>query len=873
VGLLGGMTRWMRLALPLVLLWVWAGPAAAAEAEAKRVLVVHSFGSTAPPFTTHSTAFEATLTKEMGERVDLDEISLDMARYAQPDMEEPFVQFLLTRLSKWQPDLVIPIGSPAGRFVSRNRNRLFPHAPVIYTGMDRRTLPDNAFDNNATFVGESFDLKGLVEDILQIAPDTSNISVVIGASPLERFWTKEFQRAFQPFADRVTFTWLNDLSFDGMLKHVAALPPRSFVLLGLLIRDASGVTHNQDEALQQLRAASSAPINGLFQNQLGLGLVGGRLYQAELEGEESARIAIRVLRGEPVSKFPPKIIPPHAPRYDWRELQRWKISESLLPPGSVVAFRQPTVWDRYRWWILGTLAVGLVQAALIAQLAIDVVKRRRTERALRESESRFRIVADSAPVLIWMSGIDTLCTFFNKPWLHFTGRTLEQELGNGWTAGIHPDDLATCLKRHLEAFETRQPFVLQYRLRRRDGEYRWVSDSGVPRYDERGQFAGYIGSCSDITERLRAEERFRQVFEAAPNAMIMVNGEGSIALVNAQAERVFGYAREELLGQSIETLIPVRVRAQHPALRREFARAPETRAMGAGRNLFGRRKDGSELPVEVGLNPISTPDGDFVVASVIDITERRKAEDEAERLRQDLAHVSRVATMGELTAAIVHEISQPLTAILSNAQAGLRSVGSGKAKMTTLGDIFQDIVAADMRANQVVRNLRSLFSKGKADNQPLQLDALIQDVLSVVARDAQRRNVDIRVDMVTPVPAVCGDRVQLQQVLLNLIVNAFDALTAVVDQPREVIVRVRRLGDDELQIDVADTGPGISSEALESLFDSFVTTKPGGMGMGLSVSRSIVRAHEGRIWAENNGDVGATFHVVLPALAARGKPS
>ena len=859
------------LAFPLLLLWLSAGPAAAAEA--KRVLVVHSFGSTAPPFTTHSTAFEATLTREMGERIDLDEISLDMARYAQPDMEEPFVQFLLTRRTKWEPDLVVPIGSPAGRFVVRNRERLFPNAPIIYTGMDRRTLPDNAFENQATFVGESFDLAGLVEDILQIAPETTNISVVIGASPLERFWTKEFQRAFQPFTDRVTFTWLNDLSFDGMLKHVAALPPGSFVLLGLLIRDASGVTHNQDEALQQLRAVSSAPINGLFQNQLGLGLVGGRLYQAELEGEESARVAVHVLKGEPISKFPPKIVPPHAPRYDWRELQRWKISESRLPPGSVVAFRQPTVWERYRWWILGTLAVGLLQAALIVQLAVDVVKRRRSERALRESESRFRTVADSAPVLIWMAGVDTLCTFFNKPWLHFTGRTLEQELGNGWAEGVHPDDLATCLKRYHQAFESGQPFVLQYRIRRHDDEYRWISDSGVPRYDEHGQFAGYIGSCSDITERLRAEERFRQVFEAAPNAMIMVSGEGSIALVNAQAERVFGYPREELLGQSIETLIPARVLPRHPELRRQFARAPETRAMGAGRNLFGLRKDGSEVPVEVGLNPISTPDGVFVVASVTDITERRKAEDEAERLRQNLAHVSRVATMGELTASIVHEISQPLTAILTNAQAGLRSVGSGKAKMTTLGDIFQDIVAADMRANQVVRNLRSLFSKGTTNNQPLRLDALIQDVLSVVARDAQRRDVSIRVEMPTPVPGVCGDRVQLQQVLLNLIVNAFDALAAVIDQPREVTVRVRRLGADEVQLDVADTGPGIATDALESLFDSFVTTKPDGMGMGLSVSRSIVRAHEGRIWAENNHDGGASFHVVLPALAGNGEPS
>src|SRR5262249_22102281 len=157
-------------------------------------------------------------------------------------------------------------------------------------------------------------------------------------------------------------------------------------------------------------------------------------------------------------------------------------------------------------------------------------KRRGVERALRESESRFRIVADSAPVFIWMSGVDKLCTFFNKPWLDFRGRTLEQEMGDGWTEGVHPDDRQACLEAYAESFDGRKPFLLQYRLRRHDGEYRWISDHGAPRFDSQDKFAGYIGSCSDITERLRAEDRFRQVFEAAPNAMIMVNEDGTIAL-------------------------------------------------------------------------------------------------------------------------------------------------------------------------------------------------------------------------------------------------------------------------------------------------------------------------------------------------------
>jgi PAS domain S-box-containing protein len=915
-----------------------------------------------------------------------------MARYAQPDMEEPFVEFLLKRLAKWKPDLVVPVGSPAGRFVAKFRGRLFPGIPVIYTGMDRRTLPSEAFED-ATFVGEDFELAGLVEDILQLTPDTNHIVVVLGATPLERYWTIQFQKAFTPFTDRVRFTWVNDLTFDQMLELAATLPPRSFILLALLLRDAAGVTHNEDEALQRLHAVATAPINGLYQHQLGLGIVGGRLYQAELQGEESARIAIRILGGEPVANFPPLVIGTQGPRYDWRELQRWKIGEDRLPPGSLVAFRQPTAWARYRWWIVGGGCLVLLQAGMIVLLAVNLVKRRRAQTALRqreelldvaadsagaglwsvdlatrqvwatprlrelfqfapaepltyerllarvhpedrqqvrqffedtiqggralsaefrvartdggsrwiatrghvdnggraqatrlsgaaadvterklaenrlrESESRFRIVADSAPVLIWMSGVDGYRIFFNKPWLDFTGGTAEREIGEGWMEGVHPDDLQGCQKACVEAFGDRRPFVMQYRLRRHDGQYRWISDNGVPRYEAQGTFAGYIGSALDITERLHAEERFRQVFEAAPNAMIMVAEDGRIALVNAQVETVFGYTRSELVGAPIETLIPERLRSGHPTHRTRFMGDPRTRAMGAGREVFGRRKDGREVPVEVGLNPIRTMEGLFIVASVVDLSARQQAEAETEALRHELAHISRVATVGELTAAVVHELSQPLASILTNAQAGLRVLASGQHDASDLRDILEDVVAAEHRAGAVIQHLRSLFRKGEVERRPLLLNDVISDVMSVVLQDARRRHMAVILDLAPRVPWVSGDRVQLQQVFLNLVMNAFDAMAEVTDRPRKVIVCTRPLGDRGVQLDVADTGPGIAAEKLDSIFRPFVTTKMGGMGMGLSVSHSIVGAHRGRLWAENRPEGGTVFHVVLPAM-------
>ena len=497
-----------RLGWLLLLLTAGGGFAA----EPKRVLVVHSFGNAAPPFTTASTAFESTLAKEMGKPVDLDEVSLDVARYATLDIEEALVDLMRRRQTKWQPDLVVPVGSPAGVFVAQYRDRLFPATtPVIYTGMDQRRLPPGTLQHNATFVGASYDLPGAVEDILQVAPHTTNIVVVIGASPLEQFWVKVLQREYERFTNRVGFTWFSDLSFDQMLDRSAKLPPHSYLLLVLLLRDASGVTLNADEALRRLHEVANAPVNGLFNNQLGLGIVGGRLYSDGRVGQESARVAARILQGEAATNFPPRIVGSQPPHYDWRELQRWNISTARLPPGSTILFREPTTWERYKWRIIGGAALVLVEAALIIVLVANLIVRRRAERSLTETEARFRIAADAAPVMIWMSGPDKLCTFFNRPWLEFTGRTLKQEMGNGWTEGVHRDDLERCLKTYGEAFDGRQPFEMEYRLRRHDGQYRWISDTGRPRQDKQGNFAGYIGSCLDITERRQVEQTARDL--------------------------------------------------------------------------------------------------------------------------------------------------------------------------------------------------------------------------------------------------------------------------------------------------------------------------------------------------------------------------
>jgi PAS domain S-box-containing protein len=533
------------------------------------------------------------------------------------------------------------------------------------------------------------------------------------------------------------------------------------------------------------------------------------------------------------------------------------------------------------WPYLISLPFLGVIVAMGFELSYDVLRAgvlarrlQASENSLHESEERFRIVANAAPVLIWMSGVDKLCTFFNKPWLEFTGRSLEQEMGNGWAEGVHPDDLQRCLKIYTEAFDSRQAFVMQYRLRCHDGEYRWISDQGVARYDASGNFTGYIGSCVDVTDLIskegalrESEGKFRLAVEASPSGIVLVDREGKIVLVNTQTEKMFGYSREELIGQSVEIIVPERFRAVHPAHRARFLDAPKARAMGAGRELFARRKDGTEFPIEIGLNPIQTADGILVLAAVADITARKQAELEALRHRDELGHLSRVAAMGELAASIAHELNQPLSGIVSNAAAGQRFIDRGDVDLTELRELLTDINADGRRAGDVIRGIQSMVKKRAPGRERVNLNDLVMKVVQMVKPNAMLHSCEFGTFLDPGLPAVEGDPVQLQQVLLNLVINALDAMRDTSVRSRKVAIATERNGGGTIRISVRDYGVGIPEEARERLFDQFFTTKREGLGMGLSIARSIVESHGGTIAAENADGGGARFQFILPVPA------
>src|SRR5438477_2116238 len=682
----------------------------------------------------------------MGKRVDLDEVSLDMARYADSTLQKALVEYLQKRQSHWQPDLVVPIGSPAGVFVAQYRDRLFPKTPILYTGMDRRRLPPDALEKNAAFIGENFDVPGFVEDILQIAPAAKSIAIVIGASAGEQYWAAAFREEFEPYANRINFIWLNDLSLDQMLEKTRALPPDSFIFLILLLRDATGVTHNADEALQRIHAVANVPINGIFQHQLGLGIVGGRLYQAENEGIESAHIAIRILHGEPASSFAPRIVGPLSPRYDWRELKRWKIKEERLPSGSVVSFRKPTAWEQYGVWIIAGVSLCLVQAVLIFRLLANLAKRRHAELSLSESEDRVALAADAAQLGVWEIDLAT-----NKVWVSDNARDLFQIAPGtdvdyaAFHERVHPDDQPLRDSAIKRAIETKGNYEIEYRILLPDGTVRWIS-----------------GRAHCISDGDRRSTR--------------------------------------LLGVSM------------------------------------------------------------------DVTERKQAEKEAMEQRDELFHLSRVATLGQLSSSLAHELNQPLGIILSNAQAAQHMLAADNPDIPELREILVDIVGEDLRAGEVITRLRSLLKRGETRLLPLALNEVIEDVLHLLRSDLAARGVTAESKLAERLPDVPGDEVQLQQVLINIVGNACDAMAE--NPPGDRRLRISTSAESgAVFVSIEDQGRGLPNGDSSQIFEPFFTTKSHGLGIGLAICRSIIAAHHGRLWAEPNKGRGVTLRIELPVIA------
>ena len=472
----------------------------------------------------------------------------------------------------------------------------------------------------------------------------------------------------------------------------------------------------------------------------------------------------------------------------------------------------------------------------------------RSEARLRESEERMALAAEAAQIAMFNWDVHQDRIWVNERGLALFAFPVDRPVGMAdLIQRMHPDDRARVRSEMERSLEAGSTFERSYRLALDDGRTRWIEARGRIERAPDGRPLSLHGIAVDQSARRQAEERFRVAVEAAPSGMLLVDARGRIVLCNRRAELIFGYARDAIEGRALDPLLPGGLEAQ---------------PVDAPPELHARRGDGRSVRVEVGVSPIESSEGPLLLVAVNDISDRLQREQHLAEQRERLAHVTRVGTLGELAGSLAHDMNQPLAVILSNAQAALRMLRQG-GDARDVCDALEDVVAADHRAAGVIQRLRALLARAPMELRALDLNELVQEVLLLQRSELLQRRIAVDLDLAADLPPVLGDRVQLQQVVLNLLTNAREALDGV-QSPRRIGIRTERGAGGAALASIRDAGGGLREAELERVFQPFVSGRSGGLGLGLTVCRSILDAHRGRIWAERDPDGGACFRFELP---------
>ncbi|MGB8743431.1 MAG: ATP-binding protein [Xanthobacteraceae bacterium] len=588
----------------------------ALAAEHKRVMLLDSFGQDFKPWSEYAKDIRAEVNRQSPWPLDIIENSLITARFSDENPEAPFVEYLSALFATHPLDLIVSIGAPAADFVQRHRQRLFPTTPMVFTAVDQRRVQYSKLTENDVAVAVNINYLSAFENILQVLPDTKDVIVVVGTSPIEKFWKEAIGKQLEPLANRIKLSWTDELPFENLLKKASALPPHTAIFWELMIVDAAGIVHEGDLPLKRLHAVANAPIFSYDESFFGSAIVGGPLLIVADTSRLTAAAAVRVLNGEEAGDIKVSPVEFSAPRFDWRQMQRWGISEKTLPPGSEILFRDPTAWEQYRAYILAVTAAILIQATLIFWLLYEHWRRQRAEVQARDSLA-------------------------------------------------------------------------------------------------------------------------------------------------------------------------------------------------------------------------------------------------------ELTHQNRAATAGELSAAIAHEVRQPITAMVIGADAALRWLSKESPDIGEAREAMNRVVATGHHASDVITNVRRLFGKDTQERIRTDINNLIRTILGLVYIDLRKHSIETQVNLSEQLPPVVGNEVQLQQVVLNLVMNAIESMVLAAE-PRVLSIKSKSTEHNTVLVSIGDMGSGIDIANLNSIFKPMFTTKTRGMGMGLSICKSIIESHNGRIWVSANVPRGSVFHFELP---------
>jgi PAS domain S-box-containing protein len=500
-------TRWPLLICVLVLTASAHVSFAADTSHHKVVLILYSF--TDRRAQDDLEILKSTTRSQVNTPVDFNVEYLGSARLDAPGYEKALTQSLASVYSAKKIDLVIAVYYPALRFAVDHREELFPGTPIAFSSVPPRRLEGQRVWPGVTGVTMNVDLQGTIDLALRLQPDAKSAAVVVGSTETDRYWGEVINQDLQRQKRGLNVIDLRGLAADQLLKQVSALPPRTMVFFQAIPDEEAQPVLGTYEIVSTI--AQQFPTYCFVNRCLGHGVIGGSYPDSAAQEKDAGELAARLLSQEVVENIPVVPGPPALVHVDWGQLRRWNIPESALPAGALVSYRQPTAWERYSKYVGAAILLIFVQAISIIGLLWQRARNRKGDLRLRESERRFRLMADTTPALIWMCDTEGAITYLNDRRVDFTGPSSATEIGDPWSASIHPDDVQNVQTARKLALEQQKEFSREYRLRRHDGVYRWMLDIAAPRVNGDGSFAGFVGSAADITDQKLAQEALEKI--------------------------------------------------------------------------------------------------------------------------------------------------------------------------------------------------------------------------------------------------------------------------------------------------------------------------------------------------------------------------
>jgi len=796
---------------------------------------------------------------------------LDLVRFSSPAHAANLVKLLKLEFSEQKPDLIVPVSYAAMRFLLEEGKDLFPGVPAVALFNARRLdelkrrIAGGAAGRDITGVASTDEPIKTLDLALQLQPDTQRVAVVVGCSPVEKFWVDQLKQDFLPYRQRVEVEYLTGLTMKEVLSRVAELPPHSVVLNTFFFEDAGGEFFLEEEALDLVSGASRVPVYAIYSNDIGHGVVGGWMTDPENAGRQIARTAARVLGGEKASTIPIGFDNSAKDIVDGRQLQHWHLRENRLPPATLELFREPSVWERYRYLIIGVFALCIVETFFILALFVSMQRRKGAERALLREKALADAVIESLPGIFLLQDKAGRNVRWNRNAERLARYGLKDvpELGN---VADKYKELARRAKD--EAFE-RGSCQVEADLLLQEGASAPYYFTGV-RVDLEGKpYLAIVGI--DLTENKRAqnavrrsEAELRSFVENAPY------GIGTIAVqqdrfvhANPALVKLLGYKSEpEVLALTISRDLysdadATPFRAQ--PTRAEFFSAVE---------FTWKRRDGKPVVVRASGRRLTRPgnDGDLIEIIAEDVTARRLLE---EQLRQ----AQKMEALGQLAGSVAHDFNNLLGVIIGYSE--LLSVDLGSE--SSAGTRLETIKKAGMRAASLTSQLLAFSRRQVLQPKVLSLNSLVTETQKMLQR-LMGEDIDQRVVLDSALGKTKADPGQMVQVIMNLAVNARDAMPAggnltirtanVEFADVTSIYGVAVPPGHYVMLSVSDTGTGMDADTRDRVFEPFFTTKPAGKGTGLGLATvyGIVKQSGGYIFADSEVGRGTTFNVYLPQV-------